>query len=109
MYRIVTSSMLALAFTACATEHTITGKVVDTRGRPVDQALITVAFREPHLVSPDVERVLWLKASTGRDGTFRVTTKYPVADLALSANSPDLKKGAVLPHIQSSDNLLVIR
>ncbi len=108
MNRIVAPGVLALAFAACATEHAVTGRVVDTRGRPVDQALITVTYREPHYVGV-VERRIWQTTMTERDGTFSFTTNQPVADLALEADSPDLKKVGLLPHIQRSGNLLVVQ
>ena len=109
VHRIVASCTLTLALAACATEHTVTGKVVDPCGRPVEQALITVTFRAPQDAGRDRERLIWQTTMTAHDGTFSFTTKERVADLALEADSPDLRKVALLPHIQPSGNLLVVR
>lgn len=109
MHRIVVAGMVTLALGGCATEHTVTGKVVDSRGHPIAQALITVTFRAPHDAGMNRERVIWQTTMTEPNGTFSFATKERVTDLALEADSPDLKRVALLPHVQPSGNLLVVR
>jgi len=43
---------IALPLCACATQTTVTGVIVDTHGRPVSQAVITMVVRENRYSKP---------------------------------------------------------
>jgi len=43
---------IALTLCACATQTTVTGVIVDTQGRPVSQAVVTMVVRENFYSKP---------------------------------------------------------
>jgi hypothetical protein len=94
---------------ACATQSTVSGMVVDSRGRPVRQALVTLTLRKQQFTPSDAERVYLERIQTGDDGAFSFVTTEKLSELAIRAESPDLKHAGVLQHISSATNLVVIR
>src|SRR6478672_9032711 len=108
---VVTISVVAMvAASARPHETKITGIVVDSRGRPVAQAVISAGFREPHFSAPGIERVvIMLDIQAGNDGRFSFTTSEQISDLMIHADSPDLKRSGQLKHIAKTGNIVVVR
>jgi hypothetical protein len=106
--------LLVVAFSVAvqspgATQRTVSGRVVDSRGKPVRQAVVTLTLRKQQFTPSGAERVYLERIQTGADGAFSFfTTKMP-SELAIRAESPDLKHAGVLRHISSATNLVVIR
>jgi hypothetical protein len=94
---------------ACATQSTISGKVVDSRGKPVRQAVVTLTLRKQQFRPSGAERVYLECSQTGSDGAFSFVTTEKLSGLAIRANSPDLKRAGVLQHISNATNLVDIR
>ncbi len=89
---------------------TVTGIVVDSRGHPVPQAVISAGLRERQFTSPGIERVvIMLDIQAGRDGRFEFTTSERISDLMIRADSPDLKRSGRLDHITKKGNVVVVR
>jgi hypothetical protein len=94
---------------ACATQSTVSGRVVDSRGSPVRQALVTLSLRKQQFTPSGAERVYVERIQTGDDGAFSFGTREKLSELVIRAESPDLKHAGVLQHISSAMNLVVIR
>jgi hypothetical protein len=106
--------LLVVAFSVavqspCATQSTVSGRVVDARGKPVRQALVTLTLRKQQFTPSGVERVYLERIQTGADGAFSFVTTEKLGELAIRAESPDLKHAGVLQHISNATNLVVIR
>jgi hypothetical protein len=97
------------AQSACATQSTVSGRVVDSRGKPVRQALVTLTLREQQFTPSRAERIYLERVQTGDDGGFSFVTTEKLSELAIRADSPDLKRVGVLQHISRTTNLVVIR
>jgi hypothetical protein len=93
----------------CATQSTVSGSVVDSRGRPVRQAVVTLTLRKQQFTPSGAERVYVERIQTGDEGAFSFVTTEKLSELAIRAESPDLKHAGVLQHISSATNLVVIR
>jgi hypothetical protein len=111
---------IALTLCACATQTTVTGVIVDTHGRPVSQAVVTMVVRENRYSKParsttktvnlsGVERMIMEQGQVGRDGRFSFTTAFKPSDLIITASSPDLKRSGRLEPVVASSNVLVVR
>jgi hypothetical protein len=98
-----------LITSACAAENAITGKVVDRSGRPVPHVLVTLTHRDSRNSSNATERVYIQTAQAGSDGRFSILTTEKVGELAIGAESPDLKRYGALRHIQYNGNLIVVQ
>jgi hypothetical protein len=94
---------------ACAAENAITGEVVDRSGRPVPHALVTLTHRDGHTSSNGTEHVYIQTGQAGSDGRFSILTTEKVGELAIGAESPDLKRHGALRHIQNKGNLIVVQ
>jgi hypothetical protein len=94
---------------ACATQSTVVGRVVDSRGKPVRQALVTLTLREQQFTPSRAKRVYLERVQTGDDGAFSFVTTEKLSELAIRADSPDLKHAGLLQHISRTTNLVVIR
>ena len=106
--------LLVVAFSVavqspCATQSTVRGRVVDSRGKPVRQALVTLTLRKQQFTPSGPERVYLERIQTGADGAFSFVTTEKLSELAIRADSPDLKHAGVLQHISNTTNLVVIR
>ena len=107
--RLLIVALSVVAQSACATQSTVSGRVVDSRGRPVRQALVTLTLRQQQFTPSRAERVYLERIQTGVDGAFSFVTTEKLSDLAIRADSPDLKHAGVLQHISRTTNLVVIR
>ena len=94
---------------ACATPSTVSGRVVDSRGNPVRQALVTLTLRKQQFTRSGAERVYRERIQTRDDGAFSFVATEKLGALSIRADSPDLKHSRVLQHISSDTNLVVIR
>ena len=106
---VIAVALLVAAQSACATRSTVTGRVVDSRGKPVRQALVTLTLREQQSTSSRVERVYLELVQTGDNGEFSFVTTEKINELRIRAESPDLKHSGVLQHISRTTNVVVIR
>jgi hypothetical protein len=95
--------LLPVGATAGADEVTVSGIVVDSRGRPVNQALVSYVSRRTDRV------IVGTDLQTGPDGKFEFTAPKPISDLIVRADSPDLKHAGRLEHIQKKGNVIVVR
>ena len=84
---VVALALLLFASTGCTTEHTYSVLVVDTRGRPVRQALVRLATVRPW---PTGTEKLYLEQGQADNNGRYCTTTDVVIDRIL-ADSPDLK------------------
>ena len=107
--RLLIVALSVAAQSACATENTVSGRVVDSHGKPVQQALVTLTLREHRGKPSHTERVYVERIQTGHDGAFSFVTKEKLSELAIRADSPDLKHAGVLQHISKATNFIVIR
>jgi hypothetical protein len=109
---IVTAASMFFATRAVArtNETTVTGIVVDSHGRPVSQALISMTLRGRQFTASGAERVVIMTdLQAGRDGRFEFTTTERVSDLMIRADSPDLKHSGRLEHVSKRQNVVVVR
>jgi hypothetical protein len=100
---VVASILLALSAIAGTNETTVTGIVVDSRGRPMPQALVSYVSRRTDRV------IVGTDLQTGPDGRFEFTAPQPISDLSIRADSPDLKHSGRLEHISKKGNVIVVR
>jgi hypothetical protein len=98
-------TFFALSFVGCATQHTVTGEVVDTRGRPVSDAIVAAAA--VRIVSPGERIVFPRQVSTGADGRFTITAPTKITNI--SAISRDEKKHGFKDDPSPSGNVIVLR
>ena len=84
---VVALALLLFASTGCTTQHTYSVLVVDTRGRPVRQALVRLATVRPWPTG--TEKLYLEQGQADNNGRYRTTTDV-VIDRIL-ADSPDLK------------------
>jgi hypothetical protein len=107
---VAASALLTLAASARTHETTVTGIVVDSRGRPVSQAVISAGLRDRHFTASGAERVfIMMDIQAGHDGRFEFTTTERISDLMIRADSPDLKHSGRLEHIAKKGNVVVVR
>ena len=101
---IVALSLLLLTSTGCTTQHAYSVLVVDTRGRPVRQALVRLATVRPWPTG--TEKVYAEQGQTDSNGRYRTTTDV-VIDRIL-ADSPDLKHSGYVDYPPPSGDVTVV-
>jgi uncharacterized GH25 family protein len=109
-------SIAAILLTSCVPvsdphhEHatgTISGKVVDSTGRPVARAGVTAIYFGPaQLIPPADNHLVAGEAVTSSDGAFTITTSEHIAILA--AHSKDLRMVGELKGVKQSGNIIRI-
>ena len=111
MQAIVALTLLVVAFTGCtsqhigyATQHTYSVLVVDTRGRPVPQALVRLATVRPW--PSGTEKAYAEQGQTDNHGRYDTTTDV-VIDRIL-ADSPDLKRSGYVDYPPYSGDVTVV-
>jgi hypothetical protein len=103
--RFIMVAVFVAAQSACATQPTVTGIVVDTRGRPVSHALVAAAGWR--VVSASERIVFTRQISTGTDGAF--TFNAPMKINNISAISRDEKRHGFVDDPSPSGNVIVLR
>ena len=104
MRAVIALALLLFASTGCATQHTYSVLVVDTRGRPVRQALVRLATVRPW--PSGAEKLYAEQGQTDNNGRYRTTTDV-VIDRIL-ADSPDLKHSGYVDNPPPSGNVTVV-
>jgi hypothetical protein len=87
---------------------TISGRVVDTGGRPVSHARVTAIFfgHWVQLIPPVDNQFVAAETRTAGDGTFTITTRERIQLLA--AQSEDFKFWGELHGVKQSGNIIQI-
>jgi hypothetical protein len=101
---------VAVEASAGTRETKVSGIVIDSRGHPISQAVLSAGLRERQFTSSGAERVvIILDIQAGRDGRFQFTTTERIYDLMIRADSPNLKHSGRLDHITKKGNVVVVR
>jgi len=102
-------ALLSLLLVGCAAEHTVTGRVVDIRGRPVRGAFVSVSELPPDWIErqPIGSSQRFVMGPAEWDGSFSMSSSRPIK--YIEATSHDGKKRGVLSHVTPTNNVVVIR
>ena len=106
---VVTVALAAFVCSACAAGHTVTGRVVDSHGRPVADAWISITELPPDWIERQQKRgsQSFVMGLTEADGTFSLSSPYPMK--YIEATSHDHNRRGVLSHVTRTNNVVVIR
>jgi hypothetical protein len=102
-------AFLALLAAGCATDHNVTGRVVDSRGRPVADAIVSASA----LPSEWIEHQSigtgqrFEVTSSQRDGSFSFSGHERINYIEATSNHP--KRRGVLSKLTATNNIIVIR
>jgi hypothetical protein len=105
----IQTMLVVVLLAGCATHHSVTGRVVDSRGRPVANAMVSASALPPD----------WIKHQPiGTGQRFEVTSSQSDGSFSffghehinyVEAISRDSKKRGVLSRVAATDNIVVIR
>jgi hypothetical protein len=104
MRAVVALALLLFESSGCATRHTYSVLVVDTRGRPVRQALVRLTTVRPW--PSGTENVYLEQGQADENGRYSAST--PVAIDRVLADSPDLKHSGYVDFPAPSGNVTVV-